>query len=327
MMWHFHTPLAFLLLPLPFILFYLQKKRRSAYKLSTGFALQGVPATWRTRMAAVVPFFWLIGHLLLITALARPQKGRTFREYQTKGIDIVLVLDCSGSMLSEDFKPKNRFFVAKAVLEEFIRARPHDRLGLVVFAGEAFTQCPLTLDHGILLTLLKRAHVGMMEDGTAIGNAVATAIARLRKSSAKSKVIILTTDGKNNRGEIDPLTAAEIAKTFGIKIYTVGVGIRGYAMMPVEDPLLGKRYVQVRVDIDEDTLKAMAQKTGGQYYRATDPEKLKEIYHTINALEKSTVKVKEYAEWRDHYPPLLFSGMVLVLGVVFVELAILRRFP
>ncbi len=265
--------------------------------------------------------------ILIVIALARPQSGHSYTEYLTKGVDIVLTLDCSGSMQSEDFKPHNRLYVAKEVVSDFVRSRPNDRLGLVVFAGQAFTQCPLTLDHGILLTFLEKITTGMIEDGTAIGNAIAVAVDRLKSSDAKSRVIVLLTDGNNNKGEVDPLTAAGIAKTFGIKIYTIAVGIRGMAMMPVDDPIFGRRYVQVRVDIDEDILTRIAEQTGGRYFRATDPETLKEIYQTIGSLEKSTVKTKHYTTWNDMYLPFLIAGLAMLFLTVLLDLTVFRSLP
>ena len=287
-MWTLHSPWALLLLAVPAACLWLQRRRRTHYGFSLGQALVQGPPSARVRLKRILPVLWAVAMALLCVALARPRSGITYEEYLTRGVDIVLTLDCSGSMLSEDFKPDNRLEVAKAVVKEFVQSRPSDRLGLVVFSGQAFTQCPLTLDHGILLTFLERVKVGLIEDGTAIGNALAISVDRLTKSDAKSRVIVLLTDGQNNRGEVDPLTAAEIARTFNIKVYTIGVGTRGFAMMPVDDPVFGKRYVQTQVNIDEDVLTKIAQKTGGKYFRATDPEKLKEIYQTIGSLEKST---------------------------------------
>lgn len=326
-MLQFRDPAFLLLSVLPILLLLLQRKRKRHYGTATGHMFASGPTGFRTRLVPFSRYSWALGMVLLALALARPQSGHSYMEYMTRGVDIVLTLDCSSSMLSEDFKPNNRFHVAKEVVKDFVSSRPNDRLGLVVFSGEAFTQCPLTLDHGVLLTFLEQASVGMMEDGTAVGNAVAVAVDRLRGSEAKSKVIVLLTDGKNNRGEIAPMTAAEIAKTYGIKIYTVGVGIRGMAMMPVNDPVFGRRYVQVQVDIDEDTLTRMAELTGGKYFRATDPDKLKDIYNTIGQMEKSTVKMKQYTSWNDHYVPLLIGGLSLVFLSLLMDMTLLRRIP
>jgi Ca-activated chloride channel family protein len=320
-MWMLHSPWALLLLVVPAWILYEQRRRKTHYAFSLGTSLVKIPPTPRVRLKQILPFVWAAGMVLLTVALARPRSGVTYEEYLTKGVDIVLTLDCSGSMLSEDFKPNNRLHVAKAVVKEFVQSRPNDRLGLVVFAGQAFTQCPLTLDHGILLTFLDKVEVGLIEDALAIS------VDRLTKSDAKSKVIVLLTDGQNNRGEVDPLTAAAIAQTFGIKVYTIGVGTKGYAMMPVDDPVFGKRYMQVQVNIDEDVLTKIAQKTGGRYFRATDPEKLKEIYATIGSLEKSEVKTRQQTSWNDHYRWFLVPGLLILLGAVLADLTFLRSLP
>jgi len=326
-MWQFHEPLYLLLLTVPAAWLWLRARRRSAVGSSTGTVMAGLPETLRVRFLNVLPWVWALGMALLILALARPRMGHSYREQVTRGVDIMLVLDCSGSMASEDFKPRNRLWVAKDVVKDFIQRRPDDRLGLVVFSGQAFTQCPLTLDHGILLTFVDTVELGMIEDGTAIGNALATAVDRLRKSDAKSRIVVLLTDGQNNRGEVAPLTAAQIAQTFGVKVYTVGVGTRGFAMMPVEDPVFGKRYVQTQVNIDEETLETVAQRTGGRYFRATDAEKLKEIYGTIDQLEKTEVKVRERTDWNDRFAWFLIPGLILLLGAALIEATYLRRLP
>lgn len=326
-MWTLHSPWALLLLIVPAVYLWFQRRRRTHYEFSLGQALVQAPPSARVRLKRVLPALWAVAMALLCVALTRPRSGITYEEYLTRGVDIVLTLDCSGSMLSEDFKPDNRLAVAKAVVKEFVQSRPSDRLGLVVFSGQAFTQCPLTLDHGILLTFLERVKVGLIEDGTAIGNALAISVDRLTKSDAKSKVIVLLTDGQNNRGEVDPLTAAEIARTFNIRVYTIGVGTRGFAMMPVDDPVFGKRYVQMQVNIDEDVLTKIARKTGGKYFRATDPEKLKEIYRTIGSMEKSEVKTRQQISWNDHYRWFLLPGLVLLLAVVLADLTFLRSLP
>lgn len=326
-MFRFHEPLYFLLLIVPAAWLWLRGRRRSAVGASTGSVMAGLPETLRVRLLKALPWVWALGMALLVLALARPRMGHSYREQVTRGVDIMLVVDCSGSMASEDFKPHNRLWVAKDVVKDFIQRRPDDRLGLVVFSGQAFTQCPLTLDHGILLTFLDKVELGMIEDGTAIGNALATAVDRLRKSDAKSRIVVLLTDGQNNRGEVAPLTAAQIAQTFGVKVYTVGVGTRGFAMMPVEDPVFGRRYVQTQVNIDEETLEAVAQRTGGRYFRATDAEKLKEIYGTIDQLEKTEVKTRERTDWNDRFAWFLVPGLVLLLGAALLEAAVLRRLP
>jgi len=265
--------------------------------------------------------------ILLISALARPERIAAEREYQTKGVDIMIALDISGSMLAEDFKPENRIAVAKQEAIKFIKGRENDRMGLVVFARKAFAQCPLTLDYDVLINLLKEVHIGMIDDGTAIGMGIASAVNRLRNSDAKSKIIILITDGENNAGNIDPITAAELAKTFGIKVYTIGVGKGGLVPFPVNDPLFGKRYVQAKVDIDEMTLKRIADITGGMFFRARDPKSLAEIYERINQLEKTEVKVKEYRSYLPLFHLFLFPAMALLLFELLLSRTVLLKVP
>lgn len=255
---------------------------------------------------------------LLIIALARPQSGMRGEEVLTEGVDIMLAMDISSSMLAEDIKP-NRVEAAKEVAAEFIQGRKNDRIGLAVFAGQGFTQCPLTLDYGILLSFLKEIKVGLIEDGTALGMGLVTAINRLRSSEAKSKVIIALTDGRNNRGEIDPLTAAQAAQALGIKIYTIGAGTRGTAMYPVDDPFFGKRYVPMPVDIDDNTLGRIARMTGGRYFRATDRTELAGVYKEIDELEKTEIKVQEYTRYSEQF--YYFAGLALLLLLVEVVLS------
>lgn len=275
----------------------------------------------------ILPFLQGLLFILLITALARPCTVASDREYQTHGVDIVISLDISGSMLAEDFQPENRVHVAKQEAIKFINGRENDRIGLVVFSKKAFTQCPLTLDYRILSELIKDIRVGMIADGTAIGMGIATAVNRLRESSAKSKVIILITDGENNAGNIDPITAAELAKSFEIKVYTIAVGKGGLVPFPIEDPLFGKRYVQANVEIDETTLKRIADITGGLFFRARDPATLSEIYEKINQLEKSEVKVKEYKSYHELYPLFLMPALVLLIFIVVLKQTVLLKVP
>lgn len=264
---------------------------------------------------------------LFILALARPQMMNREREYETKGVDIVIALDISGSMLAEDFKPENRLAVAKQEAEKFIKGRENDRIGLVVFARSAFTQCPLTLDYDILTALLREIQIGMIPDGTAIGMGLATAVNRLRESEAKSKVIILITDGENNAGKIDPVTAAELARTFKIKVYTIAVGRGGLVPFPVNDPLFGKRYVQAKVDIDEFSLKRIADITGGVFFRARDPASLSEIYSRINELEKTEVKVQEYKNFDELFHYFLIPALVFLVVEIALKNTLLLRIP
>jgi Ca-activated chloride channel family protein len=263
---------------------------------------------------------------LLVLAFARPQSGVKGEEVLTEGIDIILTMDISSTMLAEDIRP-NRVDATKEVAKEFIRGRKNDRIGLVVFAGQAYTQCPLTLDYGILMSFLDQIRVGMIEDGTAIGMGLATAVNRLRSSEAKSKVIILLSDGQNNRGEVDPLTAAQMAQAFDIKTYTIGAGTRGVAMYPVEDPFFGKRYQPMQVNVDEETLQRIAQTTGGKYYRATDRRSLESIYREIDGLEKTEIKVKEYTRYSELFIPLLFGALALLLIEIGLANTRFRKIP
>ncbi len=268
----------------------------------------------------------MLALLLLILGFARPQSGIRGEEVLTEGIDIVLAIDISSSMLAEDIRP-NRVEATKIVAKEFIQGRKNDRIGLVVFAGEAYTQCPLTLDYSILLSFLDEIRVGMIEDGTAIGMGIATAVKRLKSSEAKSKIIILLSDGQNNRGEIDPITAAQTAQAFEIKIYTICAGTRGTALYPVEDPFFGKRYVPMKVDVDEELMQRIAQMTGGRYYRATDRRSLESIYREIDRLEKTEIKVKEYTRYNEWFSYFVFAGFVLVLAEVVLGHTRFRTLP
>ena len=249
---------------------------------------------------------------LLIIVLARPQKTDMFQDVSTEGIDIILTLDISGSMLARDFKP-DRLEASKNVATEFISGRPYDRMGLVVFSGESFTQCPLTTDHAVLINLMRELQSGMIEDGTAIGNGLALAVNRIKDSEAKSKVIILLTDGVNNRGEIAPATAADIAKTYGIRVYTIGVGTMGTAPYPVQTPF-GTQYQNLPVEIDEAILKDIALKTGGKYFRATDNNKLVQVYAEIDKLEKSKIDVRQFTRKEEKFmiPAVILFGLLVL---------------
>jgi Ca-activated chloride channel family protein len=252
---------------------------------------------------------------LLIIVLARPQKTDKFQNVTTEGIDIMLALDISGSMLARDFKP-DRLEASKNVATEFISGRPYDRIGLVVFSGESFTQCPLTTDHAVLINLMREIKSGMIEDGTAIGDGLATAINRIKDSEAKSKVIILLTDGVNNRGEIAPSTAADIAKTFGIRAYTIGVGTQGMAPYPVQTPF-GTQFQNMPVEIDEALLRDIATKTGGKYFRATNNDKLAQVYSEIDKMEKSKIDVRQFTRKEEKYLlPAILAFALLALEVL-----------
>jgi len=249
---------------------------------------------------------------LLIIGFARPQSGQRSQEVLTEGVDIILTLDVSPSMQALDFQPKNRLEAAKDVVAEFIRERQSDRVGMVVFAAESYTQCPLTLDYGILLNFLKDIEAGMLGDGTAIGTAIGTCVNRLRESKAKSKVVILLTDGMNNMGEIDPITAAQAAAAMQVKIYTIGVGKEGRAPFKVRDAF-GERTVMMETHIDEESLKEIARITGGRYYRATDKEKLSEIYREIGELEKTKIETKEYLRTTELVGYVLLPALALLM--------------
>lgn len=264
---------------------------------------------------------------IFILALSRPQAGQKEEEIITEGIDIMLALDISGSMKAEDFSPQNRLGAAKDVLREFIKSRHNDRIGMVVFSRYSFTQCPLTLDYGALLELMDKVDIGMIEDGTAIGMAITNAVNRLRDSNVKTKIIILLTDGINNSGKIDPLTAAKTAKALDIKIYTIGAGKPGGAMYPVEDPIFGKRYVHMDTEIDEALLKNIADETKGLYFRAKDKDGLKEIYKTIGELEKTKIETKEYANYTELAGFFILPGFILLLLEIILGNTLFRKIP
>ncbi len=267
---------------------------------------------------------------LFILALARPQSGIKSTEISTEGVDIMLCLDTSGSMQALDFKEDGnrvpRLQVVKRVVNDFIKGRKNDRIGMVVFGQEAFTQCPLTLDYGVLLSFLEKVQIGMAGDSTAIGSALAVCVKRLKDLQSKSKVIILLTDGRHNAGSVTPPTAADIAKSFNIKIYTIGVGTEGEAPFLV-DSFFGKQYVYQKVDLDEDTLKDVANRTGGKYFRATNTEALENIYKQIDAMEKTEVKLKEYMEYEELFGWFLIPGLVLLLLEILLANTRLRKIP
>lgn len=271
--------------------------------------------------------FRVLAVTLLIIAFARPQSGQKESEVQTEGVDIILAMDTSSSMLAEDFKPKNRLEAAKVVAADFIKGRQNDRIGLVVFAAQSFTQCPLTLDYGIVLKFLEDVKTGMIEDGTAIGMAIGNCVNRLKDSKAKSKVVILLTDGQNNRGELDPITAAKVAQAFDIRIYTIGAGKRGEALYPVDNPIFGRQYQRVRVEIDEELLTQVADITGGQYFRATDKTSLEEIYAEIGEMEKTKIEVTEYTRYSELFMPYLLAALILLVLEVVLANTKFRKIP
>jgi len=331
MSFDFATPYAFALLAVvPILIFWLIRysRRRTSNIVFSDFRLiTKVSPTGRIWAEFISPGLRILALVLLIVALARPQESSVNIESETEGIDIILTLDISGSMKAEDFKPQNRLYVAKQVIKDFISKRKSDRIGLVVFAKESFTQCPLTLDYNILLRFLDDVNFGMVEDGTAIGMAIANSCNRLRNSPAKSKVIILLTDGVNNAGEINPVTAAEIAKTLGIRIYSIGVGKPGPAPYPVDDPIFGRRYVQIENEIDEASLRKIADLTGGRYYRAKDEKGLKEIYDEISSLERTKIKTKQFVNYRELYLYFLAAALGLILIEVVLSQTRFRKIP
>ncbi|KPL03571.1 MAG: aerotolerance regulator BatA [candidate division Zixibacteria bacterium SM1_73] len=319
-MFRFRDPifLTFIIVAIGLLVYYFKVKRAktATIRYSDVGLVRRVKTSFRLKERHVVPVLRVLAIVFLALALARPQGGRKGQEISSEGVDIVLVLDISGSMRAEDFKPQNRLHVAKEVIKDFIEDRHGDRIGLVVFSRQSFTQCPLTLDYGVLLNFLDKVDFGMIEDGTAIGLSIANAVNRLRESDAKSKVVILLSDGRNNAGEIDPLTAAQVAKTMNVKIYTIGAGKPGNAPYPVDDPIFGRRYIYIENEIDEPTLRQIAQITGGEYFRAKDEEALAQIYQQISGMEKTEIKVKEYLQYNE-----LFSRFAIV-GLLFLAIEI-----
>ncbi|MCK4774554.1 MAG: VWA domain-containing protein [Candidatus Krumholzibacteria bacterium] len=328
-MFRFAYPYAFfsllVLVPVVYLAFRKQRGRSVAYSSINLVSDAGLEAgSWKRYGKTALRVLVLA---LVIVAVARPQTGQSEYTTHTEGVDILLVLDTSGSMQAQDFKPKNRLHVAKEVVKEFVGKRKHDRIGLVVFAAQAVTQCPLTLDYPVLTRLIDEVDIGMLEDGTAIGVALATAVNRLKNSQAESRIVVLLTDGQNNTGMVDPTTAAKVAAAMGIKVHTIGVGTKGRAPMPVNDPIFGKRLISVEVDLDEDTLTKIAELTDGQYFRATDRVELFEIYDRIDELEKTRIASETYVEYTDRFPWFLLPA----LGLLTLELAlgqtILRELP
>ncbi len=327
---HFASPYYLWLLALivPMIAYYVWRVRQggAAIQISTVEGVLRAPKSMRYYLRHVPFVLRTAAYALLVVALARPQGIEQNVRTSTEGIDIMLSIDVSGSMLARDFKP-DRITAAKEVAASFISDRVGDRLGLVVFAGEAFTQSPLTTDQSTLQTLLARIRSGLIEDGTAIGNGLATAINRLRESEAKSKVIILLTDGINNRGEIAPMTAAEIARAQGIRVYTIGVGSRGTAPYPAVDMFGNMTFINQKVEIDEKALTEIARLTGGRYFRATDKEKLQAIYDEINQLEKSRVEVTERITYHELFLGWVLAALALLTAELLLSNLVLKRIP
>lgn len=283
--------------------------------------------SWKQRFRHLLFIVRMLTLSLAVVALARPQSSFTEEEIITEGIDIILAIDVSSSMRAVDFKPSNRLEAAKIVAADFIDGRVYDRIGMVVFAGRSYTQCPLTLDYGIVHSYLESIHIGMVEDGTAIGMAITTAVNRLRNSATESKVVILLTDGRNNRGELDPVTASQIALAMNVKIYTIGMGNQGTVLYPVDDPIRGQRMVPVQADIDEDILRKIADTTGGHYFRATDEKKLDEIFKQIGEMEKSEIQVNEYTRHAELFEWFGMPVFLLLLLEIALSQTVFRKIP
>jgi Ca-activated chloride channel family protein len=328
-----HPWLLFLLLLVPLVAL-LQGGRGAAPAVvfSSLRPLLDLGKTRRSRMGGWLTSLLLLALALLIVALARPRQGKTISQVQASGIDIMLALDVSGSMQAEDFtiggERANRLEVVKQVTQKFIEGRPNDRIGIVCFAGRPYLVSPLTLDHGWLLQNLERVRMGMVEDGTAIGSAIASSANRLKdKGDAKSRIVILLTDGDNNSGKVPPLTAAEAAKALGIKVYTIGAGTRGYAPMPVQDMLGRKVYRNVKVDMDEESLTKIATMTSARFYRATDTKTLNQIFEQIDKLEKSTVEMNQYTQYRELFPWFLGAGFAVLALQMALAQTVGRKLP
>ena len=315
-----------ILVPAYGLLSWLRSRRTPGLVFSNTKAAQNAPRGLRVYASILPPLLRMGAIALCVLALARPQIREVTQERYAEGVDIVLVLDTSTSMRAEDFKP-NRFEAAREVASEFVDGRMSDRIGLIVFAAKAYTQAPLTLDYQFLQRMLAEVEVGVIQDGTAIGTALATAVNRLKDTVAESKIIILLTDGQNNRGEIDPVTASEVAATLGVRIYAIGVGAYGEAPFVIDRPFGGRQRQMVPVEIDEDMLRSIAQGTGGQYFRATNEETLREIYGQIGELEKTEIETRIYTDYEERYIRFLFPGLLLVLIEILLNTTLLRRFP
>jgi len=305
--------------------------QEAAFLYSSVQLVRGIMGLTRSSVGKILLKLRWLALALFIVALARPQIGEGETRVTASGIDIVVAIDLSGSMAAEDFQIKgervNRLDIAKNVLEKFIAKRPSDRIGLVAFAGRAYIAAPPTLDHDFLLQNLQRLNLGTIEDGTAIGSGLSAALNRLRELPSKSRIVILMTDGQNNAGKVPPLTAAEAAETLGVKVYTIGVGTRGTAPVPRTDVFGRKVYVSVPVDIDEDTLKAIAQKTGGKYFRADSTEALRDIYTEIDQMEKTEIQIKKYQRYQELFPWVVLSGLSILLLEVILGNTVWRKLP
>lgn len=332
----FESPLYFILLLLlvPYIIWYFLLRNNGKRKAEVSICLsdtnvyRNAPVSWRVRLMGVPMALRSIAFILIVIALARPQTRNAWNEKTVEGIDIMLAMDVSTSMLAEDLKP-NRIEAAKAVAGEFIADRPNDNIGLTIFAGEAFTQCPMTVDHASLQNLLNGTRTdiaaqGLISDGTAIGMGLANAVSRLKNSKSKSKVVILLTDGSNNMGDISPMTAAQIAKSLGIRVYTIGVGTTGVAPYPM--PVAGGiQYVNMPVEIDTKTLEGIAATSDGNFYRATNNKELVQIYKDIDKLEKTRQNVKKFSKRYEAYQPFAIAAALIMLLEVLLRLTVFRK--
>ena len=324
--------LFLLLLIIPYVIWYVmyRKKTEPTMRMSDTFAFRDSPKSWKMRLMPLSPLLRILAFAMIVFVLARPQTQNSWKNKTIEGIDIMLAMDVSTSMLAEDLKP-NRIEAAKQVAAEFVSGRPNDNIGLSIFAGEAFTQCPMTIDHASLLNLLHNVRTdiaarGLIEDGTAIGMGLANAVSRLKDSKAKSKVVILLTDGSNNRGDISPMTAAEIAKSLGIRVYTIGVGTNKVAPYPM--PVAGGvQYVNIPVEIDNQTLSEIAAATEGDFYRATNTKELRKIYQEIDQLEKSKLDVKQFSKKYEAFQPFAIIAVLALLLEILLRITIFRRIP
>lgn len=324
--------LFLLLLVIPYLLWYLmyRKKSEPTMRVADTFAYRFAPKSWKVRLMPLQMLLRVVAFVMLVIVLARPQMQNSWKNKTVEGIDIMLAIDVSTSMLAEDLKP-NRLEAAKQVAAEFISGRPDDNIGLIIFAGEAFTQCPMTTDHSSLLNLLQNVRTdiaarGLIQDGTAIGMGLASAVSRLKDSKAKSKVVILLTDGSNNMGDLSPMTSAEIAKSLGIRVYTIGVGTNKVAPYPM--PVAGGvQYVNVPVEIDTRTLSDIAATTNADFYRATNTGELHEIYKEIDKLEKSKLSVTQFSKRYDAYQPFAAAAALALLLELLLRITVFRRIP
>lgn len=323
--------LTFLLLLIPFVIYTKKKVKSAGFRFSSEKLLHGLGSSFKLKLAQNLILLRAAAIFFVIIALARPQSPIEESKIQTEGIDIVLAVDCSTSMLAEDFKlngkRQNRLEAVKDVVKNFIEGRQNDRIALIAFAGKAYAVCPLTLDYSWLLQNLKRVETGMIEDGTAIGSGLASSLNRLKDTEAKSKIVILLTDGRNNAGKISPLTASEAAKALKIKVYTIGAGTKGLAPYPMKDFYGNTVYRNVKIDIDEDTLRKIAEETKAKYFRATDTKSLRSIYKEIDKLEKTPMEEKGYLEYNELFLKFLILGMILLFLEIVLGNTILRKTP